>query len=61
MKQKIDTLNRDIAIHQEVERELAKRSHFCQKVIKKLREQVKDLEEAKAASRGRNDDYGTLV
>lgn len=25
----IETLNRDITIHKEVEKELAKRSHFC--------------------------------
>ena len=37
MKEKIETLNRDIQIHKEVEKELAKRSHFCQKVIKKLK------------------------
>jgi len=44
MKAQIDTLKRDIEIHKEVEKELAKRSHFCQKVIKRLRLQVKDLE-----------------
>lgn len=37
MQQQIDTLNRDITIHKEVEKELAKRSHFCQKVIKQLK------------------------
>ena len=37
MKEKIETLNRDISIHKEVEKELAKRSHFCQKVIRKLK------------------------
>jgi hypothetical protein len=30
-----------------VEKELAKRSHFCQKVIKRLKLQVKELEEDK--------------
>ncbi len=34
----------------EVEKELAKRSHFCQKVIKRLKQQVKDLEAEKAES-----------
>jgi hypothetical protein len=29
MKTTIDTLKRDINIHKEVEKELAKRSHFC--------------------------------
>jgi hypothetical protein len=47
MKSQIDTLKRDIEIHKEVEKELAKRSHFCQKVIKRLRNQVKDLETEK--------------
>lgn len=40
----IETLNRDISIHKEVEKELAKRSHFCQKVIKRLKEENKDLQ-----------------
>ncbi len=47
MKSQIETLKRDIEIHKEVEKELAKRSHFCQKVIKRLRQQVKDLETEK--------------
>ena len=29
MKTTIETLKRDIDIHKEVEKELAKRSHFC--------------------------------
>ena len=44
MKSQIDTLKRDIQIHKEVEKELAKRSHFCQKVIKRVKQQVKDME-----------------
>lgn len=47
MKTQIETLKRDIEIHKEVEKELAKRSHFCQKVIKRLKQQVKDLEQEK--------------
>jgi len=47
MKTQIDTLKRDIQIHKEVEKELAKRSHFCQKVIKKLKLQVKEMEDEK--------------
>ena len=47
MNKQIDTLKRDIQIHKEVEKELAKRSHFCQKVIKRLKQQVKDLETEK--------------
>lgn len=53
MKVKIETLNREIQIHREVEKELAKRSHFCQKVIKRLKQQVKDLEAAKPEKLGR--------
>lgn len=47
MKSQIETLKRDIEIHKEVEKELAKRSHFCQKVIKRLKQQVKELEQEK--------------
>jgi DNA repair exonuclease SbcCD ATPase subunit len=47
MKTQIETLKRDIEIHKEVEKELAKRSHFCQKVIKRLKQQIKDLETEK--------------
>lgn len=50
MKTEIDTLKRDIQIHKEVEKELAKRSHFCQKVIKRLKVQIKELEDEKAAN-----------
>lgn len=41
----IATLQRDIEIHREVEKELAKRTHFCQKYIKKLKTQIKEMEE----------------
>lgn len=43
MQSQIDTLNRDITIHKEVEKELAKRSHFCQKVIKQLKAENKEM------------------
>jgi hypothetical protein len=39
MKASIETLERDIKIHEEIEKELAKRSHFSQKTIKKLKNQ----------------------
>jgi len=39
----ISTLKRDIEIHREVEKELAKRTHFCQKYIKKLKTQIKEM------------------
>lgn len=42
--QQIEQAKRDIEIHKEMEKELAKRSHFCQKVIKKLKKQAEDLE-----------------
>ena len=60
MKTKIDTLMRDIQIHKEVEKELAKRSHFCTKVIKRLKQQVKEMEAEKAEGwRNQNDsNYG---
>ena len=48
-KQKIETLMRDIDIHKEVEKELAKRSHYCQRVIKRLKQRVADLETEKVA------------
>ena len=47
MRSQIDKLKRDINIHKEVEKELAKRSHFCQKVIQRLKGQTEDLEEQK--------------
>jgi hypothetical protein len=37
MLEQITSLKKDIEIHKQVENELAKRSHFCQKVIKKLK------------------------
>ena len=46
MKSQIETYQREIEIHKEVEKELAKRSHFCQKVIKRLKQEVQDLSEA---------------
>lgn len=47
MKTSIETLKREIEIHKEVEKELAKRSHFCQKVIKRLRNEVAELKQEK--------------
>ena len=46
MKSQITTLKREIEIHKEVEKELAKRSHFCQKVIKRLRAENAEMKEA---------------
>ena len=39
----ISNLAKDLADHKEVEKELAKRSHFCQKVIQKYTTQIKTL------------------
>ena len=47
MKQQIETYQREIEIHKEVEKELAKRSHFCQKVIKRLKQDLKDATDGK--------------
>ena len=47
MKSQIETFKREIDIHKEVEKELAKRSHFCQKVIKRLRSEIKEFEDAR--------------
>lgn len=41
----IETLQRDIQIHKDVENELAKRTHFCQKFIKKLKAENKELKD----------------
>ena len=43
----IAQLKRDVMIHKEVEAELAKRSHFSQKLIKKLSEKIKEIEQGK--------------
>ena len=44
MQNKITALTRDIHIHQDVEKELAKRSHYSQKIIKRMKDRIKDLE-----------------
>ena len=43
MQNEIKSLIKDKQVHQEVEKELAKRSHFCQKVIEKYKEQIADF------------------
>ncbi len=47
LEEQIGALRRDVEIHKQVETELAKRSHLCQKVIKKLNEKVRTLEDQK--------------
>lgn len=44
MKSVITNLTKDLEDHKEVEKELAKRSHFCQKVIQKYKQQITDLQ-----------------
>ena len=48
LQKRIQTLTRDVQIHQDVEKELAKRSHFSQKIIKRLKERIKELELAQS-------------
>ena len=43
MKSVITNLQKDFADHKEVEKELAKRSHFCHKVVQKYKEQIQSL------------------
>lgn len=51
LEQETVSLKRDIEIHKELESELAKRSHYCQKVIQKLNNKIKDLEHSLAANK----------
>ena len=44
LQRRVGELTRDVKLHQEVEKELAKRSHFSQKLIKRLKDRVKELE-----------------
>lgn len=60
LEEQASALKRDIDIHKQVEAELAKRSHYCQKIIKKLNLKIKELEDdlihSKRQSRVENDD-----
>ena len=51
MQEQIAALRKDIEIHKQVENELAKRSHFCQKVIKKLNDRIRELNDDVADAR----------
>ena len=42
--QQVKSLKRDVEIHKQVEGELAKRSHFCQKLTKKLKSKIKEVQ-----------------
>ena len=59
MKKQIETLKREIEIHKEVEKELAKRSHFCQKVIKRLRSENNELKETRPKTQPNNYQSGS--
>lgn len=45
MREEMKKLRVELQEHREVEKELGKRSHFCNRVIKKYKEQIKMLEE----------------
>lgn len=45
MQQKLKQLNQEVAVHKQVEEELAKRAHFSKGIIKKLTDRVSELEE----------------
>ena len=45
MQDKIKALSRDILIHQDVEKELAKRSHYSQKIMKRMKDRIQELED----------------
>jgi hypothetical protein len=51
-QEQVNSLKRDIEIHKQVEAELARRSHFCQKLIKKLSAKIKTLEEELEKKKG---------
>ena len=54
MKEQIKRLKVDLMEHKEVEKELGKRSHFCNRVIQKYKQQIKlvkeEIEERKKAN-----------
>ena len=56
LEEQITVLKRDIEIHKQVENELAKRSHLCQKVIKKLNEKIKSYDEKYGPSNNKDED-----
>ena len=62
MCQQIKLLKVELSEHAEVENELAKRSHFCQRVISKYKTQVKVLKEElkEREDSGTNLNYNTF-
>lgn len=45
MIKEVGVLKKDLQVHEEVEKELAKRSHFCHQVIDKYKDQVNKLKQ----------------
>ena len=60
LQEQVTTLKRDVEIHKQVEQELAKRSHFSQKLIKKLSAKIKELEEESDNLKKNQDQNGYL-
>ncbi|KAL4497107.1 hypothetical protein ABPG72_019427 [Tetrahymena utriculariae] len=56
LQEQISALKRDVEIHKQVEQELAKRSHFCQKLIKKLSQRIKELEDEAESNKKEKDE-----
>jgi len=50
LEEQITQLKRDLEIHKQVETELAKRSHLCQKAMKKLNDKIKTYEKTPEGS-----------
>lgn len=59
-KKEIDKLKQDIEIYMDIEKELAKRSHYFQKVIKRYKGRVKELETSKEVMNGTKPAVGGL-
>lgn len=58
MQDQIDSLKRDIGLHKDIENELAKKFHKCQKQIKTLNEEVKTLDNEYSALQSKPDNIG---
>lgn len=61
MKDLIKLLKIELMEHREVEKELAKRSHFCTRVIQKYNAQIKQLKEEIAVRRPVNNENSSVI
>jgi len=61
MRQQMKLLKIELEEHQEVENELAKRSHFCNRVIQKYKAQIKLLKEEINENRNPDDKKSTTT